>query len=472
LQKPGSTVSADEHAQTFMRMWFGHIAVSGAMNMRRVLAVSLCSILAVGLAAAASARPGPDDTIRLRGGGKTRDTLNAMHLKPFDQGLWGSLSDFSGGDPVSAEATQGKVVLVVTWASWLRTSHPAMRAAQEAFAKFKDQGLVVVGVHHPTQSETAPESAKSLGATFPVAADKNGKFRSALNAEQDPNIYFIDRAGNIRFAQAEVGSLMDAAALLIAETPETAKDLPTRLAADAKAAERDRWKTRDLSNDVLNTGPEVQFTEPDEEAYTKAKWPYLFGKIERDKILERIKNDAPKIANWPDEDWVPAAPAGKGKIKVVYLFDPQDPPMLNIIPLMNRVADKYKKDAVIVGTMFKSGAGGIGQQNSGGGDDEAKIKERNKEYLSKLIVGRTINHPLNPTMLKADNLELSDGSLLPRISRSNAEFGIAVILSTDMRIRWMGDPATSDLGVAIEKIADADPGVQARRKAEAKAKGK
>lgn len=436
--------------------------------MRKIHALYLSSAIALGLSGTLAHASMMEDAVKLRGAGKSRDALTLTHNKPFDQALWSQLSGFSGGDPVTAESTKEKVVLVVTWASWLRTSHPAMRAAQEALNTYKDRGLVVLGVHHPTQHETAADHAKTLGVSFPIAVDKDGKFRSALQANQDPNIYVIDRAGNMRYAQIEVGSIDAAVKTLVEESVQDAKDLPTRLADSAKAAERERWKTRDLSIDPSRGGPEVEFADPDEELYKKASWPWLFGKVEKDKILEKIKNDPPKITNWPEDDWFPSPPKARGKLKVVYFMDPQDAPMLNIIPVMNRVANKYQRDVVVVGSLFKQGVGGIGTDTQGA-EDQDKVKQRNKEYLSKIVAGRSLNHPLNPTLLQAENMEFSAGSLLPRIQRSNTEFGIAIIMSTDNRIRWMGDPATNDLGVAIERIAEADPGVQARRKAEAKA---
>lgn len=417
-----------------------------------------------------------DSTIALRGAGKTREALNAMQLKPFDASAWGQLSNWTGGEFKPADA-EGKVVMIVTWASWYPASHRAMRAAQAAYTQHKDKGLIVLGVHNPRGFEGAAANIKDMGVTFPYAEDKDGKFRNAILAGQDSNVYFIDRSGNMRFAQVEGASVAAAAELLVKETVEQAKAIPGKLADAAAAAEKEKWLTRDRTG--LAPGevpPAVEFKEPDEDAYTAAKWPYLLGKVERDPILEKVKNDAPRITNWPEEDWIPSTPRTKGKIRVLYLMDPQDPPMLLTIPTMNTLADQYPRDVVVIGSLFKWGAGNLANTQGGGGsggDDDEKLKERNRGLAKSIMATHSVNHYLNPTVLKAENLEFTAGSMSPRIFRSNDGFGIVMLLSTDNRIRWIGNPNDPAMRIAIDKLIAVDPAVQARRKAEdAKMKSK
>lgn len=423
---------------------------------------------------AASLAHGADDpTLRYRGAGASRLALDSMQLKPFDQSLWSHLSNFTGPE-FKKDELAGKPVLIVTWANYYRVSHAAMKAAQALHEKYKDKGLVVIGVHNNVSPAGASEKAKDLGITFTLAEDKDGKFRSGLKADQDPNVYLIDRAGNLRFAQVETASMEEGTTYLVNETAEHAADYPKMLDKRRADAEADRWKTRDSSGAKVNDEPAVSFPEPDEETYAKVRWPYKVGKSETDSITDKTKRTWPTLKNWPEEEWAPSAPKHAGKLLVVYAIDPKEIYMLEAIPKMNRLYDKYHKDAVVCMTLFKFGSGGIGNtgnQNSGGDSDDEKLKERNKELIGPLLKSRAINHFVNPIVLRGENVDqIDDANFL--WSGKREEYGICFILSTDMKIRWLGNSHDPSLGIAVEKIAAADPGVQARRRAEAAAKGK
>jgi peroxiredoxin len=446
------------------------------MDMNRVAVLGVCACVAMGLMGMSRvAAAAPDEpSLKYRGAGSSRVALDAMQLQPFDQSLWGKLSNWSGTAP-KAEDMTGKVVLVVTWANWYKVSHGAMRTAQALSEQYKGKGLVVVGVNNKTKPESAADKAKELGITFPIADDKDNAFHTAIKADQDPNVYFIDRAGNMRYAQVDTSSMETAAAHLVGETAEQAADYPKSLERKRAADDAAKWRTREAGG--IRPGseaPTVSFVEPEEEAYTKAKWPYVVGKVETDAILNTTKNDPPKMGTFPEEDWEPKVPKRAGKLVVMYFVDPQEVEMLGVIPSMNRLNDKYHRDAVVVCSLFKWGAGGLGnagnQNNGGGSDGDDKIKTRNKNLIPSLIKTRNPNHFINPTPLKVDNLDQQGESNFLWNGKME-DYGIAVILSTDMKIRWLGNSHDGNISVAVEKIAAADPGVQARRKAEA-AQGK
>src|SRR5262249_1370576 len=131
----------------------------------------------------------------------------------------------------------------------------------------------------------------------------------------------------------------EAAAYLVKETADAAKDYPAMLQRKRTEAEKAKWLTKDPSGFRPDEEPQATFQEPEEDAYKKVKWPYMVGKIETDPILDKIKNDAPKITNLPEEDWIPSKPHRAGKILVVYFMDPKEIYMLNAIPVMNRLYD-------------------------------------------------------------------------------------------------------------------------------------
>jgi len=95
------------------------------------------------------------------------------------------------------------VVLVDFWTytcvNWLRTL-PYVRAWAE---KYRDKGLVVIGVHSPEFSfEKNPVNVRSevkrLRVDYPVALDSEHVIWRAFNNQHWPALYFIDAQGRIR----------------------------------------------------------------------------------------------------------------------------------------------------------------------------------------------------------------------------------------------------------------------------------
>lgn len=106
--------------------------------------------------------------------------------------------------PLSAEALKGKVVLVDFWTysciNCLR-SLPYVKAWAE---KYRDQGLVVIGVHAPEFAferdlGNVTKAVKDLGIDYPVAVDNDYRIWRAFNNQYWPAHYFADAQGRIRY---------------------------------------------------------------------------------------------------------------------------------------------------------------------------------------------------------------------------------------------------------------------------------
>ncbi|TFB44900.1 cytochrome c biogenesis protein DipZ [Pseudomonas sp. F01002] len=106
--------------------------------------------------------------------------------------------------PLTVQALKGKVVLVDFWTysciNCLRTL-PYVKAWAE---KYRDQGLVVIGVHAPEFAferdvGNVTKAMKDLGINYPVAIDNDFKIWRAFNNEYWPAHYFADAQGRIRY---------------------------------------------------------------------------------------------------------------------------------------------------------------------------------------------------------------------------------------------------------------------------------
>jgi cytochrome c biogenesis protein CcdA/thiol-disulfide isomerase/thioredoxin len=105
--------------------------------------------------------------------------------------------------PLTLDQLRGKVVLVDFWTysciNCLRTL-PYIEAWQ---AKYKDSGLVVIGVHTPEfpfekDLANVRKALRDLGVSYPVALDNNYAIWTAFNNEYWPAHYFIDVNGKVR----------------------------------------------------------------------------------------------------------------------------------------------------------------------------------------------------------------------------------------------------------------------------------
>ncbi|HVO05005.1 MAG TPA: cytochrome c biogenesis protein DipZ [Candidatus Cybelea sp.] len=108
------------------------------------------------------------------------------------------------GAPLDAAALKGKVVLVDFWTysciNCLR-SLPYIRAWAE---KYKDQGLVVIGVHTPEfaferEPENVETATKDLGIDYPVAIDNDYKVWRSFSNQYWPAHYFFGADGKLRY---------------------------------------------------------------------------------------------------------------------------------------------------------------------------------------------------------------------------------------------------------------------------------
>ena len=131
------------------------------------------------------------------------------HLPGFD-GATGWLNS----PPLTAAGLRGKVVLVDFWTytciNWLRTL-AYVRAWAE---KYKDEGLVVVGVHTPEfpfeqDEDNVREAAKDLTVEYPIALDSDYAVWRAFSNQYWPAVYIADAQGRIRYHHFGEGAYME-----------------------------------------------------------------------------------------------------------------------------------------------------------------------------------------------------------------------------------------------------------------------
>jgi thiol-disulfide isomerase/thioredoxin len=163
----------------------------------------------------------------------------------------GSLPDLGGATawlnsaPLNRKSLRGKVVLVDFWTYTCINSLRSLPYVKTWAAKYKDAGLVVIGVHTPEFSfekdRVNVESAvRDLKVAYPVAIDSNRRIWEAFNNEYWPAQYFIDGKGRIRyhhFGEGEYGEAERVIQQLLKENGATGLDTSAvRVSADGVQA--------------------------------------------------------------------------------------------------------------------------------------------------------------------------------------------------------------------------------------------
>lgn len=107
-------------------------------------------------------------------------------------------------EPLRAAGVRGRVVLVDFWTyscvNWLRTL-PYVRAWHE---RYRDRGLVVVGVHAPEfgfehDLDNVRHAASQLDVGYPVVIDNDFSIWRSFENHYWPALYLVDGDGRVRF---------------------------------------------------------------------------------------------------------------------------------------------------------------------------------------------------------------------------------------------------------------------------------
>ena len=143
-------------------------------------------------------------------------------------------TDWLNTRPLDLTTLRGKVVLIDFWTytciNWRRTL-PYVSAWA---SKYKDQGLVVIGVHTPEFSfeykvENVKNAIKQMSINYPVAVDSDYGIWESFQNKYWPALYLIDAKGQLRYEKFGEGDYRESELMIQRLLKEnSAKNIPTQ----------------------------------------------------------------------------------------------------------------------------------------------------------------------------------------------------------------------------------------------------
>jgi cytochrome c biogenesis protein CcmG/thiol:disulfide interchange protein DsbE len=92
---------------------------------------------------------------------------------------------------------KGKAVVVNFWASWCIPCRDEAPVLQKTYERYRDRGLVVLGVDVNDFRQDARRFMKRYGLSYPVVYDGKGSTVGKWGVRGFPETFFVDRTGKL-----------------------------------------------------------------------------------------------------------------------------------------------------------------------------------------------------------------------------------------------------------------------------------
>lgn len=369
------------------------------MKRTTILTTAVVCTLAGGLLAMGPKIKREDDN-------KARVELNALEAAPFTIGAFDSLTDWSLAQPLTAESIKNKVVLIATISADQPQSIMMLNTLARLEREHAEDGLVVLAVHGELGFEQIEEKIADGRVKVQVAKDAGGKFIEVMHVDNHPDVFVIDRAGQMRYADVSNRSIKAAVVGLLKEDAETAIANAQLEASGIEA-------------------PEPGMPEIPAEVYAAADWPKV-----NDGNLNALDYQGKELPiALGGEQWLTEKIDLEGKVLVLDFWATWCGPCRKAMPELDRLQKQYKDELVVIG---------MGGQNDPIANVKKFIRSSKESYTHLYDENRAINNALQ---IRA----------IPHV----------VVISTDGVIRWQGNPLSSGFKKALEQTIKVDPLIKA-----------
>ena len=150
---------------------------SGRSRLHRRLTIILPAAIIIGLIAYGLARPAPNE--------------GTSSLPAFDLPLVREEGSFTN------ERLEGRPAVVNFWASWCIPCREEAPLLEQAWKRYRDEGIQFVGVAVLDSREGAAEFIEETGITYPNVLDLEQDLAADLDVFGLPHTFFVDSDGNL-----------------------------------------------------------------------------------------------------------------------------------------------------------------------------------------------------------------------------------------------------------------------------------
>jgi len=148
-----------------------------------------------------------------------------FNVQPYPAPELVGLENWINSDPLNIESLKGKVVQIDFWTFGCINCVHTLPHVQQLQNQYKDQGLVIIGVHAPEfdfekELERVKQAVKDRKLAYPIAQDNQMKTWRAYANNYWPAQYLIDKQGMVRrthFGEGEYKETDQAIQALLSE---------------------------------------------------------------------------------------------------------------------------------------------------------------------------------------------------------------------------------------------------------------
>lgn len=335
--------------------------------------------------------------------GADRAALTEIEGRPIADAI-GSLTDWSHRGVMDPSNTEGKVVVLALVSAQEPKSWMTISKLTRLQREFERQGIVIAAIHPDIGWEMMQEKIDAGRVAVPVARDEGGAFAQAMGSDDYPDLYVIDRAGNLRFADVDQRSIEDAISTLVKEDTALAMS-NAQLQREGKAI----------------VAPEPVAPTVTAADYKNAPWPEPNA---REITAKNFQGQALPHKVGENEDWVDNERDLEGKVLVLDFWATWCGPCRAAAPMLEEMQDDYEGRLEIVGI------GGSEPKS----DFVKYVMKKDGNYAQMFDEKRTLNSAM-------------EVRAIPHV----------VVVSTDGVVRWQGNPHDPAFKSAVAQTIAADP---------------
>jgi cytochrome c biogenesis protein CcmG/thiol:disulfide interchange protein DsbE len=108
-----------------------------------------------------------------------------------------ALERADGKGKLTLASLRGRPVIVNFWATWCEPCKEESPELQSTYERFRDRGLVVVGIDYSDTTDDVRAFARKYELTYPILLDPGARSAAAYGLFNVPETFFIDRRGNL-----------------------------------------------------------------------------------------------------------------------------------------------------------------------------------------------------------------------------------------------------------------------------------